>query len=88
MQNTGEPVITGKKEIFRHYKFGQDSDAKKRLSLSSLVLSDQMPLQWETLKKRPKHLRFVSPDFSFTYTKKKGNCFDIPIAYVKTLISG
>ena len=48
---TGEPVITGKK--IQHYKVGQDSYAKNRLSLSSLVLSDKIPLKWDTLKKRP-----------------------------------
>ena len=48
---TGEPVITGKKKNFHHYKFGYDSVAKNSLSLSSLVLSEQIPLKWAYLKK-------------------------------------
>jgi hypothetical protein len=38
---TGEPVFTGN-FFFDHYKFGQNSDAKKRLSPPSLVLSEHM----------------------------------------------
>ena len=34
------------KENFYHHKFVQDSDAKNRLSLSCLVLSEQIPLEW------------------------------------------
>jgi hypothetical protein len=47
---TGGSVITEKKKKFHHYKFGQDSDAKNRLSLSSLVLPEQIPLTPHTQK--------------------------------------
>lgn len=49
---TGKPVITRKKEKqFHHFKFRQNSDAKKnRLSLSCLVLSEQITLNWTLIK--------------------------------------
>ena len=48
---TGVPVITWKNKKIHHYKFGQDSDAKNLMSLSSLVLSEQTPLKWTSCKK-------------------------------------
>ena len=51
MSHRNSSKLPEKKKNFHHYKFGQDSDAKNRLSLFSLVLSEQKPLKLDTLKK-------------------------------------
>ena len=54
------------KNVFFHRKKTKNSDAKNRLSLSSLVLSEQIPLKWAHLKKSDLSDKLISKKENFS----------------------